>query len=67
LAVLDDGAARRCAECLTIPVIGTLGVLLLAKKKALLSTVKPLLDDIVKVGFRITPDVMRAVIDLAKE
>ena len=66
-AVLDDRAARKCAECLAVPVIGTLGVLLLAKRKALVAAVKPLLDDIVKVGFRITPEVMRAVLYLAKE
>ena len=42
--ILDDLAARREAEALGLPIIGTLGVLLLAKEAGLLDSIKPVLD-----------------------
>ena len=42
LAVLDDFAARKCATALGIPVVGTLGVALLAKKRGVVQDARPL-------------------------
>jgi len=40
-AVLDDLAARRCAATYNIPVIGSIGILLRAKRKGILENVAP--------------------------
>src|SRR5438876_102182 len=47
---LDDLAARRVALRRHMPIIGTLGLLLLAKKLHLISTVKPLVAELIAAG-----------------
>lgn len=66
-AVLDDGAARNCASSLGIQFLGTLGVILLAKKQGVLSQVKPLITRLVEQGFRIDSELLRTVYRLADE
>ncbi len=65
--ILDDRAARDCAATLRIPVRGTLGVILLAKREGLVAQVHPLFDLLVDAGLRITPQVLRAALHLAEE
>ena len=43
ILLLDDQAGRRVARTLGIPVVGTAGLLLSAKKQGLIETVSPLL------------------------
>jgi predicted nucleic acid-binding protein len=43
-AVIDDLEARRCARSLSIPVIGTLGLLILAKQEDRIPAVRPLVE-----------------------
>ncbi|MDB9444241.1 DUF3368 domain-containing protein [Sphaerospermopsis kisseleviana CS-549] len=38
-AVIDDAAARKVAKSLNIPFMGTLGVLVLAKKQGLITSI----------------------------
>jgi len=66
-AVLDDRAARNCAVALGIPVRGTLGVLLLAKREGLLDQVQPAFAALVKAGLRIAPEILQAALRLAGE
>jgi predicted nucleic acid-binding protein len=66
-AILDDRAARDCAVTLNIPVRGTLGVVLLAKRAGLIPQVRPVFDLIVEAGLRITPDVLQTALRLADE
>jgi predicted nucleic acid-binding protein len=66
-AVLDDRAARNCALSLNIPVRGTIGVLLLAKKFGHLQEITPVLQRLEKAGFRIDPTVISAAKKLANE
>lgn len=66
-AILDDRAARNCASSLGIRVIGTIGLVLLAKKQGLLSKVKPLLLRLNESGFRIAPELRHAAYKLANE
>ncbi|MBW4586928.1 DUF3368 domain-containing protein [Aetokthonos hydrillicola Thurmond2011] len=40
-AVIDDRAARRCAQALTIKTIGTGGLLILAKRRGLIPSISP--------------------------
>ena len=66
-AILDDRAARNCAMTLHIPVRGTLGVILLAKREGLIAQARPLFDLLIKAGLHITPQVLHAALRLARE
>jgi predicted nucleic acid-binding protein len=66
-AILDDRAARNCAVTLDIPVRGTLGVVLLAKREGLIARVRPVFDELLDAGLRIAPSVLDAALDLAGE
>jgi predicted nucleic acid-binding protein len=52
-AVLDDLASRKCAKTLAIPTLGTLGVLLLVKKRGLIAAVSPIADELLEAGFHV--------------
>ena len=47
-ALIDDLAGRRCASALNIPVMGTLGIVLRAKRKGLLTAARPVLEDMLR-------------------
>lgn len=67
VAILDDALARRVAETLGIQLTGTLGLLLDAKKAGLLPAVKPILDQLQALRFRLAPHTRLAVLKLAGE
>lgn len=52
-AILDDGAARRCARTFSIPVKGTLGIILLAKRRGLIGSASNVLRSLRRRGFRL--------------
>ncbi|MBC7891471.1 MAG: DUF3368 domain-containing protein [Sphingobacteriaceae bacterium] len=54
LLILDDLAARKVAEKLNFPIIGTLGVLEEAKAQGIIPAVRPLLEALKAVNFRIS-------------
>ena len=66
-AVLDDLAARNCARALELPVRGTLGVLLLARREGLVGAVRPLIELATEVGLRIDERTAADVLRLAGE
>jgi predicted nucleic acid-binding protein len=55
IAVLDDLAARRCAAALRLKMVGTLGLLLMAKKAGIIPSIRGPLDAIVSAGLFIAP------------
>ena len=57
--VIDDNMARRCARSFSIPIIGTLGIVLRARRAGLIEAAVPLLRSLVAHGFRIDEDVIR--------
>ena len=67
LIILDDRPARRLAQSLSLPVIGTLGILLLAKKKDLIPAIKPCLEELSRFDFRIAPILYEQVLTDAGE
>jgi len=67
VAGLDDLQARRLAETLGLTVVGTLGVLLRAKRASLIPAVRPLVDAVVKQGFHLAPDLYQDVLRVAGE
>ena len=54
-AVLDDLAARRCAEALHLKMVGTLGLLLMAKRRGVISSIRDSMAAIVDAGLFISP------------
>jgi predicted nucleic acid-binding protein len=50
IAVLDDGEARACAQAHTLPVIGTLGIILRARKQKLVPAARPLIEQLISAG-----------------
>jgi hypothetical protein len=66
-AILDDLAARKCAAAFSIPVHGTLGLILLAKGEGHLAEVAPVLGRIQQAGLHISPEVLVAIRRLAGE
>lgn len=66
-AVLDDRAARRCAQALGIPCLGTLAVIALAQKAGIVPAAGPLYAALQKAGFRVGREVLRAVLDMLDE
>lgn len=67
IAVLDDALAREMAEALDLPMTGTLGLLLDAKRAALVSHICPLLDRLQALRFRLAKHTRMAVLKLAGE
>ena len=67
LALLDDALARRYARVLKISFTGTLGVLLKAKETGHLKVIKPAIDQLESIGFRLAPTTRLAVLRLAGE
>lgn len=49
-AVLDDLDARRCAQSLGLSLIGTLGVVLRAKRKGIIERARPVIEHLRGVG-----------------
>ncbi|MBG1265837.1 DUF3368 domain-containing protein [Nostoc sp. WHI] len=65
--LIDEKAARKVAMARKLPLIGTVGVLLLAKRRGLLDSVKDVLDEMQLQGMRISDRLYVQVLTLAEE
>ena len=61
LLIIDDNSAKKTAKFLGLKVTGSLGILLKAKKEALISEVTPLLNELMQNRFYITPQILDLV------
>lgn len=60
LLLIDERLGRNVAKSLDIPIIGLLGIFNLAKKKGIVSYVKPIIDQLItNVGFRVSSELYR--------
>jgi predicted nucleic acid-binding protein len=50
VAIIDDLAGRKCAACLDIPVRGTLGIVLEAKRRGVIRQARPVLEELIASG-----------------
>ncbi len=66
-SLCDDLAGRRAAQSLGLAVIGTLAVLLRAKEMGAVDDVGSLMEDLIDLGFRASPALLRTVLALAGE
>lgn len=67
LVILDDRYAREIAAQRNIRLTGTAGVLLRAKCEGYLPAVKPLLDELARLGFHLSKVVQRRILACAQE
>ncbi len=67
LAIVDDGRARAHAQRHGLRFTGTVGVLLRAKASGLLVEIKPLLEKLRQLGFRLDDDTFAAALRLVQE
>jgi predicted nucleic acid-binding protein len=67
LALLDDREARRCAESLDIPLLGTAGLVLLAKRRGVVALAAPLLRELIAVGMYLSERTLAELLRRAGE
>ena len=65
--IIDDLAGRRCAASLDIPVRGTLGVVLLAKKQGRIENARPVVDQLRQAGMYLSDEVVDDALALVDE
>lgn len=65
--LIDERIARLQAKVLNIDIIGTLGLLLKAKRKNLIKKIKPLINSIVEGGYWIKEDIIKEILKEAGE
>ena len=67
LVLMDDTAGRKQASELDLAVTGTAGLLLVAKRRGLIPALLPLFETLRNSDFRISAEVIRAVLDQGGE
>lgn len=65
--LIDERAARRVAISRQLPIIGTVGILVLAKQRGLLECVKVVLDALIANGMRISDRLYNQALTLTQE
>ena len=58
MLLVDDRDARNLAKRLGLQVMGTLGVIALAKYKGLIPEAKPIIDKLIESGFWISRNIL---------
>ncbi|MFY9823571.1 MAG: DUF3368 domain-containing protein [Thermoanaerobaculia bacterium] len=67
VAVIDDLEARRCAEALALPLIGTLGLVLRAKRLGLLPAARPVVKKLLAAGMYLSEKLVDQALALVEE
>lgn len=65
--ILDDKQARSVGKSLSLPVVGTVGILLLAKRNGIIPSVKPLIEALELNGFYFDGALKEEALRLANE
>jgi predicted nucleic acid-binding protein len=66
-AILDDGKGRKLAQELGLPLIGTLGVVLRAKRRGLIPHARPVVERMIANGMYLSPSVVQKALALVGE
>jgi predicted nucleic acid-binding protein len=66
-AILDDHAASQCAKVLGIPILGTGGLLVLAKQRGIITSVREALEALRSAGLWLSDDLIELLITKAGE
>ena len=62
VALLDDSQARQCALSLNIKVMGTLGIVLIAKQRGWIPAARPVIADLVARKMYVSGDLIAAAL-----
>jgi predicted nucleic acid-binding protein len=65
--VLDDLLARKCATLLKLPLIGSIGLLVKARRIGLIDSVRPEIEKLIEAGLRIDPETLKKVYTIIGE
>jgi predicted nucleic acid-binding protein len=65
--VSDDLQARKCAQIFDLPLIGTVGLLVKAKKEKLIDRVKPAFEKLVESGLYLDSQLIKRILASAGE
>lgn len=65
--LIDEKLGRVSAKKLGLKIIGTAGVLLLAKQKKLIKQVQPLIEDLKASGYYLSNELSNEILKIAKE
>jgi predicted nucleic acid-binding protein len=65
--VIDDRAGRRCAEAHGIPLLGTVGLVILAKRIGRIVEARPIIEDLRRVGLYVKDSVIANALKQAGE
>ena len=65
--IIDDLAGRRCAVAHGIPLIGTLGVVILAKRIGRIAEARPVIEELRRAGLRVSDGVIANALKQAGE
>jgi predicted nucleic acid-binding protein len=66
-AILDDKAARRCAETWRVPVRGTLGLVILARQAGLIGAARPAIEKLSSVGMYLDAALVQSLLEMVNE
>ena len=67
IAILDDLKARRVAERLSLRIVGTIGLVMRAKRMGLITEVEPILLRLKDAGFHMSEVIWRRALHLTRE
>jgi predicted nucleic acid-binding protein len=65
--ILNDKKARRVAKQFALPLSGTLAVVLYATEQGVIPAVRPVFDDLIATGFRISDALLKVALHAAGE
>ena len=66
-AIIDDLAGRKCAASLSIPVRGTLGIVLAAKHRGHIPRARPVIEDMMQAGLYLSKSVLNQALRRVNE
>jgi predicted nucleic acid-binding protein len=66
-AIVDDLPARRCAAALGIPVRGTLGLVLTAKRRGVIPAARPIVEQLRRTGMYLSEHIVHQALALVGE
>lgn len=67
IVIIDDANAKKHAKYLKLPVTGTLGVLIKAKKQGYISELKPIIQEMVNKNIYISEKLMQLCLEMVNE
>lgn len=65
--IIDDLAGRKCADSLDIPVRGTLGLVLVAKKRGVIPAARPVIEDMMRAGLYLSKRILDRALEKVGE